>query len=89
MALDKLTPRERQVLELVATGVTNGETAQRLRITVHAVKFHLAHVYQKLEVTNRVQASMILYSKGASNGVGNGAGNGAGHAADAELGGAA
>lgn len=71
--LDKLTPRERQVLELTATGITNGETAERLRITVHAVKFHLAHVYQKLQVTNRVQASVILYNAAGHNGNGNGA----------------
>jgi DNA-binding CsgD family transcriptional regulator len=74
--LDRLTPRERQVLELTATGVTNQVTARLLCITVHAVKFHLAHVYQKLGVENRVQASMVLYS------------NAPGHNGDADLNGA-
>jgi DNA-binding CsgD family transcriptional regulator len=46
------------VLELVAQGLTNGEIAARLGLSVHAVKFHLAAIYRKLGVTNRTEASV-------------------------------
>lgn len=65
MALDRarrvasLSPRQREVLELVALGLTNGEIASRLRVSIHAVKFHLAAVYRELEVTNRTEASVL------------------------------
>jgi DNA-binding CsgD family transcriptional regulator len=59
-----LTPRERQVLELAALGLTNRQVAGRLGITVHAVKFHLAMIYRKLEVANRTEAA-VRYARGA------------------------
>ena len=55
-----LSPRERQVLTLTANGMTNDEIAAHLSVTVHAVKFHLAGVYRKLQVANRTEAA-ILY----------------------------
>ena len=54
-----LSPREAQVLELAATGLTNGEIASRIQLSVHGVKFHLAHVYRKLGATNRTEAAVI------------------------------
>ncbi len=51
-----LTAREREVLALVATGVTNAEIAQRLSISVHTVTRHLTHIYTKTGAVNRVQA---------------------------------
>jgi DNA-binding CsgD family transcriptional regulator len=54
-----LSRRELEVLDLAATGLTNGEIAIRLRLTVHAVKFHLAAVYRKLGVHNRTEAAAI------------------------------
>jgi DNA-binding NarL/FixJ family response regulator len=51
-----LSPRESEVLDLAALGLTNAQIAAQLHVTVHAVKFHLAGVYRKLEVTNRTEA---------------------------------
>ncbi len=52
-----LSAREIEVLEMAAHGMTNAEIARRLRLSVHAVKFHLASVYRKLRVTNRTEAA--------------------------------
>lgn len=56
--LPELTPREHATLELVANGLSNAEIARRHRVSVHAVKFHLASIYRKLGVTNRTEASV-------------------------------
>jgi LuxR family maltose regulon positive regulatory protein len=55
-----LTQRELQVLELTSLGMTNAKTAERLGVTVHAIKFHLAAIYRKLGVTNRTEAVVRL-----------------------------
>jgi DNA-binding NarL/FixJ family response regulator len=52
-----LTPRELEVLRLVASGSSNGEIAQSLWVTEQTVKFHLSNVYKKLEVAYRTEAS--------------------------------
>jgi DNA-binding NarL/FixJ family response regulator len=52
-----LTRREREVLRLVAQGMTNGQMAGQLWITEETVKFHLSNIYRKIEVKNRTQAS--------------------------------
>jgi DNA-binding CsgD family transcriptional regulator len=62
--LDRLSARERQVLQMASEGMTNGQVADQLRVSVHAVKFHLAGVYRKLGVANRTQATMLLYRYG-------------------------
>jgi amino acid adenylation domain-containing protein len=59
--LAHLTPRELQVLELISHGLTNGEVARRLDVTVHAVKFHLSSIYRKLGVTNRTEAAFAFF----------------------------
>lgn len=51
-----LTPRETEVLELVALGLPNAEIAGELNVTLHTVKQHLKNAYQKLGVRSRVQA---------------------------------
>ncbi|MBD0382400.1 LuxR C-terminal-related transcriptional regulator [Paenibacillus sedimenti] len=51
-----LTPREREVLSLVSSGLSNKEIADKLVLTVGTVKLHLNRVYGKLEVKSRVQA---------------------------------
>ena len=59
-----LTPRELEVLQLVASGSSNGEIAQTLWVTEQTVKFHLSNVYRKLEVANRTEASHYAYING-------------------------
>lgn len=51
-----LSPRECEILELLASGASNKELARRLGISPNTVKTHLARVYEKLEVQRRVQA---------------------------------
>ena len=51
-----LTPAERRILELVATGLSNAEIAHELFVVEQTVKYHLSHIYRKLGVRNRVGA---------------------------------
>ena len=51
-----LTERENNVLYYLAQGYQNNEIGRRLNISVHTVKAHLGTIYEKLGVTNRVQA---------------------------------
>jgi DNA-binding NarL/FixJ family response regulator len=55
--LENLTPRELEVLGMIANGMTNAEAARQLNLSVHAIKFHLAAVYRRLGVTNRTEAA--------------------------------
>jgi DNA-binding NarL/FixJ family response regulator len=55
-----LSERQREVLELLATGESNGEIAQRLYISANTVKFHLREIYSRLGVRNRVEAASLL-----------------------------
>ena len=60
-----LSPREAEVLALLSLGLTNPQIAGRLRVTVHAVKFHLAAIYRKLGVANRTEATAV-YLRGTA-----------------------
>ncbi len=51
-----LTPRELEVLDLVAEGESNKSIARRLGISVHTAKFHVASVLDKLDATGRTDA---------------------------------
>ena len=51
-----LSDREREILQLIAKGVSNSEAAQVLNLSKATIRTHLEHIYQKLEVTNRVEA---------------------------------
>jgi DNA-binding CsgD family transcriptional regulator len=61
-----LTPRELEVLELASLGLTNVSLAERLGVTVSAVKFHLASIYRKLSVSNRTEAVALYLRSGSS-----------------------
>jgi DNA-binding NarL/FixJ family response regulator len=56
--LEDLSEREKKVLELVMHGLGNKEIADRLGVTVAAVKWHLKHIYQKLHVHSRTEAAL-------------------------------
>ena len=60
--LENLSARELDILRLTSGGATNGEIAERLAVSVHAVKFHLASIYRKLEVANRTEAAVAFVS---------------------------
>jgi two-component system response regulator NreC len=52
---DALTPRERQVLQLIGEGRTNQEIAEKLGLSVHTVQTHRVHIMNKLGLHNRAQ----------------------------------
>ena len=61
---DPLTPREREIVELVARGLRNAEVAKKLGITEDTVKSHLNNVFQKLNVRDRVQLTLYALRHG-------------------------
>jgi DNA-binding CsgD family transcriptional regulator len=58
-----LTQRENEVLARVSQGQQNKEIASALHIAVHTVEQHLKHIYQKLGISNRTQASIIYWRR--------------------------
>jgi DNA-binding NarL/FixJ family response regulator len=62
--VESLSDREREVLELVMHGLGNKAIADRLGVTVAAVKWHLQHIYEKLHVHSRTEAA-LKFKQGA------------------------
>ena len=61
---DELTEREREVLALVAQGLSNKQVARRLEITEKTVKTHLTNIYRRIDVVSRVEAVLWAQENG-------------------------
>ena len=55
-----LSKREREVLRLIGTGMTNNEIAESLYISTRTVKFHASAIFDKLDVKNRTEAALLV-----------------------------
>ncbi|MEM7045875.1 MAG: LuxR C-terminal-related transcriptional regulator, partial [Pseudomonadota bacterium] len=62
--IETLTARERDLLERLATGLSNKALAQDLGVSINTVKFHLRNLYEKLSVASRTQAIALYFSRG-------------------------
>ncbi len=62
--LAMLTPREREVALAVARGLSNAEIGGELYLSLPTVKAHVSRLYDKLEVTNRVQIAILVHDAG-------------------------
>jgi DNA-binding NarL/FixJ family response regulator len=60
--VEELSPREREILELLAQGFANKEIARRLGVNDGTVRWHLSHVYDKLHVRSRTEAALKFQS---------------------------
>jgi DNA-binding NarL/FixJ family response regulator len=61
---DELTAREREVLELVAQGLSNQEIGERLSLAEKTIKHYMTNILGKLQVRSRVEAALLAYKQG-------------------------
>ena len=61
---DRLSPRELELLKLVAEGLSNKAIGQRLSVSVNTVKYHMKNILQKLGAQNRTEAVMMAIRSG-------------------------
>lgn len=61
---DGLTPRELEILKMIAGGMGNKQVAYRLKISEKTVRNHISHIYEKLEIYDRSQAVLYAVRKG-------------------------
>ncbi len=59
-----LTPREREVLKLIASGRANKEIGTELGISERTVKTHISNIFSKLQLTDRTQAALFVHNRG-------------------------
>lgn len=62
--LERLTPREREVVNLIARGYSYRETAHRLSISVKTLESHMGHIFDKLSVASRHELAALAYEEG-------------------------
>ena len=62
--LDELTAREREVLELVAEGLSNQEIGDRMSLAEKTIKHYMTNILGKLQVRSRVEAALLAYREG-------------------------
>ncbi|HXI04181.1 MAG TPA: PAS and helix-turn-helix domain-containing protein [Candidatus Saccharimonadales bacterium] len=62
--LPELTRREREILGLLAAGLTNAQMAERLNVSVNTIASHIKNLYPKIRVTSRSQAAAFAVSRG-------------------------
>ena len=59
--MNRFTEREKEVLLLLINGLSNKMISEKLFISTHTTKAHVASIYKKLGVSNRVQATVMYY----------------------------
>ncbi|KUG02965.1 dna-binding response regulator [hydrocarbon metagenome] len=62
--IDELTPRELEVLDAIASGMSNREIANSLFVTEYTVKKHVSQILDKLKMADRTQAALYAFSRG-------------------------
>lgn len=66
-SIETLTPRELEVLQLMAQGLNNKRIADRLAVNERTIKFHVSTILSKLEVSNRTEAVTSAITRGLIN----------------------